>query len=59
MKVFIVEDERKMAAFLERAFREHGFEAEVRCQGGQAFDRMMEAAFDAVAGFTHLNGGGV
>jgi DNA-binding response OmpR family regulator len=48
MKVLIVEDERKIAAFLERAFRESAFEVEVCRHGGEAFDRIMEASFDAV-----------
>lgn len=48
MKVLIVEDERKMAAFLERAFRENAFEAEVCRDGNAALERILQTAFDAV-----------
>ncbi len=48
MKVLIVEDERKMAAFLERAFRESSFEAEICRHGDVALDRILQTAFDAI-----------
>ncbi|MEQ1860179.1 MAG: response regulator transcription factor [Chthoniobacteraceae bacterium] len=48
MKVLIVEDERKMAAFLDRAFREQSIEAEVCRHGDAALDRIQQTAFDAV-----------
>jgi DNA-binding response OmpR family regulator len=48
MKVLVVEDESKMAAFLERGFREQHFEVEVCGRGDTALSRIQASAFDAV-----------
>ena len=48
MKVLVVEDESKMAAFLERGFREQHFEVEVCGRGDTALDRIQSSSFDAV-----------
>ncbi|QIE99979.1 response regulator transcription factor [Roseimicrobium sp. ORNL1] len=48
MKVLVVEDESKMAAFLERGFREQHFEVELCDRGDSALQRIQASAFDAV-----------
>ncbi len=48
MKVLVVEDEKKMAAFLERGLKEHGFLVTVTRRGDEAMDLILESAFDAV-----------
>ncbi|OAI56427.1 two-component system response regulator [Verrucomicrobiaceae bacterium SCGC AG-212-N21] len=48
MKVLLVEDERKLAAFLERGMKEHGFIVTVVRRGDVALELILESAFDAV-----------
>ena len=48
MRVLIVEDEPKMAAFLARGLREHGLMAEECHRGDEALERILGASFDAV-----------
>ncbi len=48
MKVLVVEDERKMAAFLELGFREQGFIVETCRHGDEGLQRILEGTFDAV-----------
>ena len=48
MKVLVVEDEKKMAAFLERGLREHGFLVTVTRRGDEAMELILESAFDSV-----------
>jgi DNA-binding response OmpR family regulator len=48
MKVLVVEDEKKMAAFLERGLREHGFLVSTTRRGDEAMDLILESGFDAV-----------
>ena len=48
MKILVAEDEKKIAAFLERGFREQGFLVELCRRGDEALERVSEGAFDAV-----------
>src|SRR6185295_2432026 len=48
MKVLVVEDEKKMAAFLERGLKEQGFLVTVTRRGDEAMDLILESPFDAV-----------
>ncbi len=48
MRVLIVEDERKMASFLEKGLKEHGLLPEVCYEGDVALERILESGFDAV-----------
>src|SRR6188768_688436 len=48
MKVLVVEDEKKMAAFLERGLKEHGFLVTVTRHGDEAMELILQSAFDAV-----------
>lgn len=48
MRVLVVEDEVKVAAFVKAGLEEHGFATEVCHDGNKAFDRVAAAAFDAV-----------
>jgi DNA-binding response OmpR family regulator len=48
MKVLVVEDEKKMAAFLERGLKEQGFLVTVLRRGDEALECILENAYDAV-----------
>ena len=48
MKVLVVEDEKKMAAFLERGLKEHDFSVSVCRRGDEALTAILETALDAV-----------
>lgn len=48
MKVLVVEDEKKMAAFLERGLKEHGFMVTCGRHGDEALNLILETPFDAV-----------
>jgi DNA-binding response OmpR family regulator len=48
MRVLVVEDERKMASFLEKGLKEHGLLPEVCHEGDVALERILESGFDAV-----------
>jgi len=48
MKVLVVEDERKMAAFLERGLKEQGFLTTGKQRGDEALDLILQSSFDAV-----------
>lgn len=48
MKVLVVEDESKLAAFLERGFRESHAEVDVCSRGDEALARIMSSSYDAV-----------
>lgn len=48
MKVLIVEDESKMASFLERGLKEQGFVATIVRRGDEALEMILESAYDAV-----------
>lgn len=48
MKVLVVEDEKKMAAFLERGLKEHDFTVSVCRRGDEALATILETALDAV-----------
>ena len=48
MKVLVVEDEKKMAAFLERGLKEHDFAVSVCRRGDEALTAILETALDAV-----------
>src|SRR5215208_6013358 len=48
MKVLVVEDEKKMAAFLERGLKEHGFLVTVTRRGDEAMELILQSALDAV-----------
>jgi DNA-binding response OmpR family regulator len=48
MKVLVVEDEKKMAAFLERGLNEHGFLVTRSRRGDEALDLILQNPFDAI-----------
>jgi DNA-binding response OmpR family regulator len=48
VKILIVEDDRKVAGFLEQGFREERFEVEVARDGEEALDRALHADFDLI-----------
>jgi DNA-binding response OmpR family regulator len=48
VKILIVEDDRKVAGFLEQGFREERFEVVVARDGEEALDRARAAAFDLI-----------
>lgn len=48
MKVLVVEDEKKMAAFLERGLKEHSFLVKVVRRGDEALELIPQSAYDAV-----------
>ena len=48
MRVLVVEDEAKVAAFVRAGLEEHGFAAEVCHDGDAAVSRAMAEAFDAI-----------
>ena len=48
MKVLVVEDENKMASFLERGLKEQGFIVTVVRRGDEALDLILQSAYDAV-----------
>lgn len=48
VKVLVVEDELKMAAFLERGLKEHGFLVTVTRRGDDAMDLILQSPYDAV-----------
>jgi DNA-binding response OmpR family regulator len=48
MRVLIVEDEKKLAAFLSKGLREAGMLPETCHRGDQALDRILTTGFDAV-----------
>lgn len=48
MKILIVEDDRKVAGFLEQGFREERFEVEVARDGEEALERALAIEFDLI-----------
>ncbi len=48
MKILIVEDDRKVAGFLEQGFREERFEVEVARDGEEALERARAGEFDLI-----------
>jgi DNA-binding response OmpR family regulator len=48
MKVLLVEDEKKMAALLERELKEHGFHMTVIRRGDEAMESILQFSYDAV-----------
>ncbi len=48
MRILIVEDEKKTAAYLRKGLAENGFEAEVAEQGEQGLRRALDGAYDLV-----------
>ena len=48
MRVLVVEDEAKLAAFIERGLIEESFAVDVARDGEEAFERMRRTAYDLV-----------
>jgi DNA-binding response OmpR family regulator len=48
MKILVVEDEKKMAAFIERGLKEQGYLVTVTQRGDEAMNLVLESGFDAV-----------
>lgn len=48
MKILIVEDDRKVAGFLEQGFREEQFEVAVARDGDEALERARAERFDLI-----------
>jgi DNA-binding response OmpR family regulator len=49
MKILVVEDERKIALFIQKGLKELGFSVDVVHDGESALDLLLEGRFDAVA----------
>lgn len=47
-KVFIVEDERRIARFLQMELEHEGFRTEIETNGRRAYDRILEKKFDLI-----------
>ncbi|HTS87038.1 MAG TPA: response regulator [Gemmatimonadales bacterium] len=48
MKILVVEDDRKVAGFLQEGLREEGFDVEAAHEGNAAFQRAASGQFDLV-----------
>jgi two-component system, OmpR family, response regulator len=48
MKILVVEDERKIATFVQKGLKEFGFTVDVIGRGDQALDVILQTPFDAV-----------
>ena len=48
VRILVVEDEEKMAAFLRRAFRGEGHAVEVACDGEEALGLALSQPYDAI-----------
>jgi DNA-binding response OmpR family regulator len=48
MKVFVVEDEEKIARFVRKGLEEQGFQVETCDNGTEAYERLQSETFDAV-----------
>ncbi|MBK6423912.1 MAG: response regulator [Gemmatimonadetes bacterium] len=48
MRLLVIEDDSKVAGFLEQGFREEGFEVEVAREGLSGFTRGRDGAFDLI-----------
>jgi len=48
MRILVVEDERRMAAYIGRALSQAGFVADLAYDGGEALERVREHAYDAI-----------
>jgi DNA-binding response OmpR family regulator len=48
MRVLVVEDERKIATFVQKGLKEFGFTVNVIARGDQALDVILQTPFDAV-----------
>jgi two-component system, OmpR family, response regulator len=48
MRVLVVEDERKIATFVQRGLKEFGFVVDVVCHGDEALEIILNHCFDAV-----------
>ena len=47
-RIFIVEDERRIARFLQIELEHEGFETEIEENGTRAYERIMQGNFDLV-----------
>ena len=48
LRVFIVEDERRIARFLQRELEHEGFETDIEMNGSRALERLMQENYDIV-----------
>ncbi len=48
MKILVVEDERKIASFVQKGLKEFGFAVEVSGHGDEALEMILETHYDAV-----------
>ncbi len=48
MRVLVVEDERKVASFVQRSLEEEGFAVDVAHDGGEGLERALATDYDAV-----------
>jgi DNA-binding response OmpR family regulator len=48
MRILVVEDERKIATFVQKGLKEFGFTVDVIGRGDQALDVILQTPFDAV-----------
>src|SRR3977135_2498246 len=48
MRMLVVEDEKKLASFLRKGLVEESFVADLVYDGGEAIDRILNGAYDAI-----------
>jgi len=48
MKILVVEDDRKIASFIQRGLKEHGFVVEVCADGNEGYTRAMSQIYDVI-----------
>jgi DNA-binding response OmpR family regulator len=48
MRILVVEDERKIASFVQKGLKEFGFAADVIHRGDEALEVILDNRFDAI-----------
>ena len=48
IRIFIVEDERRIARFLQIELEHEGFSTEIEEDGARAFERLMQESYDLI-----------
>ena len=48
MKILVVEDDRKIASFIQRGLKEHGFVVEVCADGNEGYTRAISQVYDVI-----------
>jgi CheY-like chemotaxis protein len=55
MRILVVEDERKIARFVQKGLREFGFAVDVIGRGDEALEMILDNPLEAVGGGLHPN----